>query len=236
MSGPDSPMVITAEDTTPPESTPGKNVDVEFGLAFRFAEDAKKMAMSAEKMAADSLTITSSTADRIKELSALMTGAQSMNAVTRDEVNAKLEAVEARMDARVASIESKLDGNLARMAAHDELWASKFLAVEKMQEEAKTAQKDTQSQLGSLKTTIIVTAVSAVLAIVLGVAAFNATVLSNMVASFESGKNTAVAITLATDQMKETQGQLKSLQEQMAKQPPLQSQSATQPDKKPPQR
>lgn len=57
----------------------------------------------------------------------------------------------------------------------------------------------------STRTTIIVTAVSAVLAIVGGVAAFNATVLSNMVASFESGKNTAASLADAAGRLEKVQ-------------------------------
>ncbi|MES2129835.1 MAG: hypothetical protein V4463_21385 [Pseudomonadota bacterium] len=84
-----------------------------------------------------------------------------MNAPTREESDAKLATADARIDARVRTIEKSNEAILAAIA--------------------------------NLKNTMFVTAVSTVLAIVFGIATFNATVLSNMLASFESGKNTAAA-------------------------------------------
>ncbi|WP_413192555.1 hypothetical protein [Pararobbsia alpina] len=49
----------------------------------------------------------------------------------------------------------------------------------------------------SVKTIVVTTAIGSVMAI----AGFNATVLSNMVASYESGKSTAAAITQATERL-----------------------------------
>lgn len=46
-----------------------------------------------------------------------------------------------------------------------------------------------KSGIGSMKTTMIVTAVSTVLAIVIGIAGFNAMLTSNMVASFQMGRS-----------------------------------------------
>ena len=46
-----------------------------------------------------------------------------------------------------------------------------------------------KSSIGSMKTTMIVTAVSTVLAIVIGIAGFNAMLTSNMVASFQMGRS-----------------------------------------------
>ncbi len=87
-----------------------------------------------------------------------------MNAPAREEIDAKLQLIETRMDARVASIERAVADSIA-------------------------AAIETRNDIKNLKWTMIVTAI----ATVLGIAAFNATVLSNMVASFESGKNTATA-------------------------------------------
>lgn len=42
---------------------------------------------------------------------------ESMNDITREEFNAKLETIEARMDARVESVSSKIDAFLATQAA-----------------------------------------------------------------------------------------------------------------------
>lgn len=78
-----------------------------------------------------------------------------MNSPTREEFNAKLEAIERRMDARVASIEHSVADAIAFA-------------------------NETRGDIKNLKWTIIATAI----ATVLGIAAFNATMLSNMVASF----------------------------------------------------
>ena len=79
----------------------------------------------------------------------------SMNSPATEEFNANLEAIETRMDARVASIERSVA-------------------------DAISFANETRRDIKNLKWTIIATAI----ATVLGVAAFNATVLSNMVASF----------------------------------------------------
>lgn len=95
-----------------------------------------------------------------------------MDAVTKDLLDARLETIEVRIDARMGRIE-ELIGDTRR-------------EIDLMRQESKADNKSTRA-------TMIVTGISSVFAIVLGIAAFNATVLSNMVASFESGKNTASA-------------------------------------------
>ena len=75
--------------------------------------------------------------------------------------------------------------------------------------------KGSRGDMKSLKNTVITTGIGAVITIVLGVAAFNATLLSNMLASFESGKSTATAVVQATEQMKQTQEKLQVIQEQL---------------------
>lgn len=136
---------------------------------------------------------------------------QSMESVSRPELDAKLEAIEARMDARVASIEGKIDAMLARMDGRDLAYEQRFVNFEQRFSGIEESLKDTRSAIGNLKSTTIVTAISAVLAIVLGVAAFNATVLSNMVAAFESGKNTSAAQAEVTQQARETRQMLDEL-------------------------
>lgn len=109
-----------------------------------------------------------------------------MNAPTREEFDAKLETIGTRMDGRVALIERVI-------------------------QDAITAANETRSEIKSLKRTVIVTAI----ATVLGIAAFNATVLSNMVASFESGKNTAAAQAEVKKQSEETAVLIKRMQEDL---------------------
>lgn len=104
------------------------------------------------------------------------------DAITRPELDAKLETIEARMDARISRIE---DSN-----------------------------QRIESGMSSLKTTVLVTGVSAVLAVV----GANIGLIQTMIASYESGKSTATAITLATEQMKQTQEELKAIRDRLDKQ------------------
>lgn len=108
---------------------------------------------------------------------------------SRHEIDAKLETIEVKMDSRMTRIEEALKG-------------------------ITQSQAEVLSSNRSTRTTIVVTGVSSVLAVVLGVGAFNATVLSNMVASFESGKNTATLLTTAEKSIVEA---TKSLEAAMAK-------------------
>jgi high-affinity nickel permease len=62
---------------------------------------------------------------------------------------------------------------------------------------------------------MVVTAITSVLAIVLGIAAINATLLSNMVASFESGRNLSAAQAEVKRQAEETATLLRQLQDRM---------------------
>ncbi|USX28633.1 hypothetical protein NHH73_10255 [Oxalobacteraceae bacterium OTU3CINTB1] len=130
----------------------------------------------------------------------------------RDFVDAKLEAVESRMDARVASIESALAAFSALMQERSRHFDARMARVEMTISEIGS---EIRSSMAGLKTTIIVTAVGAVLAIVLGVAAFNATVLSAMVASFEAGKSTSAAQAEVKRQTEETAVLLNRMREEL---------------------
>jgi uncharacterized protein YdcH (DUF465 family) len=153
-----------------------------------------------------------------------------MNGPSREEIDAKLETIEARMDGRVASIGAKIDGLAKEM---DERFSSideRYKSLDQRIGRVETAIGETQSSISSLKTTMIVTAISSAIAIVLGVAVFNATLLSNMLASFESGKNTSAVQAELKRQAEETAVLLKQLQARMdASQP---SRSGTSPDSK----
>lgn len=143
---------------------------------------------------------------------------ENMNTPTREEMNAKLEAMEARMDGRVATIQASIDGYLGRQEESARRLDDRLTRMESDASRTRAEIQDNaernSADMKSLRSTIIITAVSTVLAIVLGVAAFNATVLSNMLASFESGKNTAAAQADVKKQSEETAALLKKLQEQ----------------------
>lgn len=104
--------------------------------------------------------------------------------ITRHELDAKLETIEARMDARVAAIGGKIDTFLAAQSERDKATNLHFSHIESDISELKVA-------FSSMKSTTIVTAISVVLAIVIGIGAFNATLTSNMIASFQLGNSQA---------------------------------------------
>lgn len=102
-------------------------------------------------------------------------------AVSRYELDAKLETIEARMDARIGRIE---ESNTLILAG-----------------------------ISSMKTTSIVTAISAVLAI----AAVNVGIMQGMFGAFESGKSTATAIAQTAEQQRQIAEQLRQTAEQQNK-------------------
>ncbi|KAE9643007.1 hypothetical protein [Pseudomonas sp. PB106] len=106
----------------------------------------------------------------------------SMNDITREEFNAKLETIEVKMDARIESVSSKIDSFVAIQAERDK-------RMEEILKQISSNHAETKASIGSMKTTMIVTAVSTVLAIVIGIAGFNAMLTSNMIASFQMGRS-----------------------------------------------
>lgn len=93
--------------------------------------------------------------------------------MTREEVDAKIVANEARSDAQVAAILGKIDALIARMDAFER--------------EMRETTRGIIAQMNSLKKTVIVTGITSVLALTFGVASFNATLLNNMSAMYDSG-------------------------------------------------
>lgn len=100
--------------------------------------------------------------------------------LTRPELDAKLETIEVKMDGRISRIE-EVAGDI------------------------KEALRTTQGDIQSLKKTVIVTAISTTVTIVLGVAAFNASLTSNMVAALGSGKDIGAALEQVRTQSMESE-------------------------------
>lgn len=86
--------------------------------------------------------------------------------MNREEVDAKIDASEARTDSKFATVIARLDA-------------------------LTTAMREMKAEMGKLrniKMTVILTGVSTAIAVIFGVAGFNASLLNNMLASFDSGK------------------------------------------------
>lgn len=134
--------------------------------------------------------------------SAPSTGATSSTAmVSHYELDAKLEAIEARADARMSRFEERIDQAIVEMRRDREDIKSEF----------KADKTERRAEMRGLKITIVTTAI----ATVIGLYAANISLIQTMFASYESGKSTASAITQATEQLKQTQQQLETIQKSL---------------------
>jgi hypothetical protein len=116
-----------------------------------------------------------------------------MNGPTREEMNANIAAVKAQVSERMTVFESKLDGLAVRMDAGFERTDARFTHLEAEVQGVKLDNRDMRKAFSRMQSTMVVTCISTGLAVVLGVGAFNATLLSNMMASFESGHRMGAA-------------------------------------------
>jgi hypothetical protein len=152
--------------------------------------------------------------------------ARQMDAHARS-LDEKLEVYARQMDAHAHHLDEKLEvyarqmeGQIARLDERIEnnarLLGLRVQSIEKQHQAFVVESK-------SLKTTVITTGIASVLGIVVGVGAFNATVLSSMNASFESGKNTATSLMQASTELRQTQERMERLFGEMQKHDALQS-------------
>jgi hypothetical protein len=137
---------------------------------------------------------------------------EAMSTPTREEFQARLETIEARMDGRVASIEGKIEAFLARAEERENTSQARAETAQQRMNHVDAAVQQIQASSASLKYWLIGTGI----AVVLGLAAFNATLLSNMVASFESGKNTSATQAQVLQQVKDTQTLLEEVKKSVA--------------------
>lgn len=93
--------------------------------------------------------------------------------MTREEVDAKIATSEARNNAQLEALRASVDALIARMDRFELRIGEEI--------------RELKQEMASLKKTVIITCISAALATVFGVAAFNAALLSNMRASYDSG-------------------------------------------------
>jgi ABC-type multidrug transport system fused ATPase/permease subunit len=134
-------------------------------------------------------------------------------------INATIDAtrasLEAKLDARTASIEAKIGAALVRMDERDKTYLERDesrLRWERGRDElyetrlsnVEDVQRATMAGISNLKNTTIVTAIAAVL----GVAAYNAALLSNMQASFQTGKDLGVSLMQTSNELRQISEQL----------------------------
>ena len=126
----------------------------------------------------------------------------SQAAVTKDLLDARLEATEARMDARVAGMSAKLDTALAEMRADREANGVRFAAMTETFQGIREDIKGVQEQSKSLKSNIwFATATTIATVLAAWALAFSA---------FDSGRETSKSIAEATARMEKLQAQLEA--------------------------
>ncbi|HEY1148639.1 MAG TPA: hypothetical protein VGF27_08695 [Pseudoduganella sp.] len=110
----------------------------------------------------------------------------SMSPEDKERVSLQIAATEARTEAHMAEISGALAVINQRLADRDHAYDARFAAIEQ-------AIRDLSQALSQLRTTLttttIVTAITVCLTTIFGVADFNATLLSGMVTSFDSGRD-----------------------------------------------
>lgn len=114
------------------------------------------------------------------DLSKKISHNQAMTDITRQELDAKLDAIDARLG-------GKIDAFLAAQAERDKAADYRFGRIESDLSEIK-------GDFKSLKSTLVITAVTAVITVVLGVAGFNAMLTSNMMSAFQLGQSPAAPL------------------------------------------
>lgn len=100
-----------------------------------------------------------------------------------------------------------------RMARHDEKINNALILMEKNTNRLEQDIKTLNTSISSMKWWMIGTGLS----VIIGIASFNATVLSNMVASFDSGRDTASAIERSSIELKNTTDLLSKIRQDLEK-------------------
>jgi hypothetical protein len=140
-----------------------------------------------------------------------------MNSVSREEVDAKIAALDARIEGYIASIRATIDGLVMRMDERDKRADERDKRIDERIARIERSFEKTEAAISDLKKTTIVTGISAVIAIVLGVGAINAALLFNMIAAFQAGGNMAATQAEVRRQVEETAVLLKQIQAAQAK-------------------
>lgn len=130
-------------------------------------------------------------------------------------LEATIHAFVQRVEEKFAEFDARFVQIDARFVQIDHRFAQMDNRFAQMETRMSTMEADLggmKNSIGGLRTTIVVTAIGAVI----GVAAFNATVLNNMLASFESGRNVSAAQAQIQRQAEETAALLRQIQQGLA--------------------
>lgn len=152
-----------------------------------------------------------------------------MDTVGRNELNARLEAIEARMDARVAGMSAKLDTALAEMRADREASSHRFSRMESDLQAVSSGMSALSADVDRKLTAVAAQTADQVkglksniwFGVATTIAAIGAT-LAIAISSFDSGRETSKSIAEATARMEKLQVQLEA-QAKAAAAPPAAS-------------
>ena len=121
--------------------------------------------------------------------------------------------LEARMDGRISSMEATFASFVKLMDERQKVSDARFDRIEAMPAEMRAS-------IASLRTTIVVTGISSVLAAVLGISAINAALYSNMLAALSADKEMAALQAEVKRQAEDTGTLIKKMQADQEKKPP----------------
>ncbi|MRX09474.1 hypothetical protein GJ697_16660 [Pseudoduganella sp. FT25W] len=124
-----------------------------------------------------------------------------------------IAVLEARMDGRISSMEATFSSFVKLMDERQKISDARFDRIEAMLTEMR-------ANIASLRTTIVVTGISSVLAAVLGISAFNAALYSNMLAALTAGKEMVAIQAEVKKQAEQTAVLIKNMQAQQEKKKP----------------
>ena len=127
--------------------------------------------------------------DRIHDRQRILDNSD-MTDVSTALLDAKLEAAEARTEARVARLETLVENSIKSM---DEFKTELKTEIKK---EFTTELKETRKYLSNLKLQAALFSVAMAATVIFGVAAFNSTLLANMMNTYEMGKDARETIKL----------------------------------------
>lgn len=127
-----------------------------------------------------------------------------MSNITREEFDAKLETIEARMDARLVSIEGKIDTFLALSDEREKSNKERFTHLDKSFSEVVNSSKDFKYWL-----------IGTALAIVVGLYSANNSLVQNMFTSFQAGGNTSTFANQTNEALKDVSSSIKELAEKV---------------------
>ncbi len=100
----------------------------------------------------------------------------------RREIDLRHDAFKSEQAIRDRALDERFSGFLAAQTERDRRIDGSLTTLS-------DTQKEIKASIGSMRTTIIVTAVTTVLAIVIGVVSFNAMLTSNMISAFQMGRS-----------------------------------------------